>query len=51
MVLKEYDIQFTTHKVIKGSVLEDHLAHQVLDDYQSMNFEFPDENIMLVTDG
>ena len=21
-----------------------------MDDYQSMNFEFPDENIMLVTD-
>ena len=26
------------------------LAHQAVDDYQSMNFEFPDENIMLVTD-
>ena len=28
----------------------DHLAHQAVDDYQSMNFEFPDEKIMLVTD-
>ena len=26
------------------------MAHQVVDDYQSMNFEFPNENIMLVTD-
>ena len=26
------------------------MAHQDVDDYQSMNFEFPDENIMLVTD-
>ena len=26
------------------------MAHQAIDDYQSMNFEFPDENIMLVTD-
>ena len=34
----------------KLSVLEDHLAHQAVDDYQSMNFEFLDENIMLVTD-
>ena len=25
-------------------------SHQAVDDYQSMNFEFPDENIMLVTD-
>ena len=26
------------------------MAHQVVDDYKSMNFEFPDENIMLITD-
>ena len=37
-------------KAIKGSVLADHLAHQAVDDYPSMNFDFPDENIMLVTD-
>ena len=30
--------------------MADHLAHQAVDDYQSMNFEFPNENIMLVTD-
>ena len=28
--------------------MADHLAHQVVDDYQSMNFKFPDKNIMLV---
>ena len=50
MTLTEYDIQYTTQKAIKGSVLADHLAHQAVDDYQSMNFEFPDENIILVTD-
>ena len=26
------------------------MAHQAVDDYQSMNFEFPDENILVVTD-
>ena len=31
-------------------ILAYHLAHQAVDDYQSMNFEYPDENIMLVTD-
>ena len=31
-------------------MLADHLAHQAVDNYQSMNFEFPGENIMLVTD-
>ena len=50
MILTEYDIQYTTQKAIKGSVLADHLAHQAVDDYQSMNFEFPDESIMIVTD-
>ena len=44
IVLTEYDIQYTTQKEIKGSVLEDHLAHQDVDEYQSMNFEFPYEN-------
>ena len=50
MILTEYDIQYTTQKAIKGSVLEDHLAHQVVDDYQSINFEFLNENIMLIMD-
>ena len=42
----KYDIQYTTQKAIKGSVLADHLAHQVVEDYQSMKFEFQDEDIM-----
>ena len=50
MILTEYGIQYTTQKEIKGSIVADHLDHQAVDDYQSMNFEFSDENIMLVTD-
>ena len=48
MILTEYDIQYTTQKEIKGNVLDDHLAHQAVEDYQSMKFEFPDEDIMMV---
>ena len=48
MILTEYDIQYTTQKAIKGSVLADHLAHQAVEDYQPMKFEFPDEDIMMV---
>ena len=48
MILTEYDIQYTTQKAIKGSVLTDHLAHQAVEDYQSMKFDFPDEDIMEV---
>ncbi|XP_050895663.1 uncharacterized protein LOC127102327 [Lathyrus oleraceus] len=50
MALTEYDIQHVTQKVIKGSVLSDYLAHQPLEDYQSMRFEFPTEDIMLIRD-
>ena len=48
MILTEYDIQYTTQKAIKGSVLADHLAHQAVEDYQSIKFEFPDEDIRMV---
>lgn len=50
MALTEYDIQHVTQKSIKGSVLSYYLAHQPLEDYQSMHFEFPDEDIMLIKD-
>ena len=50
MALTEYDIQHVTQKAIKGSVLSDYLAQQPLEDYQSMRFEFPDEDIMLIRD-
>src|SRR3954465_5799217 len=48
IILTEYDIQYTSQKAIKGSVVADHLAHQAVDDYQEGNFDFPDEDIMLV---
>jgi ribonuclease HI len=46
MILTEYDIQYTSQKAIKGSILSDYLAEQPIDDYQPMMFEFPDEDIM-----
>ena len=50
MILTEYDIQYTTQKAIKGSVLADHLAHQPMNDYEPMKFDFPDEEIMYIRD-
>ena len=32
--------------MIKGSILADHLAHQPIEDYQPIKFDFPDEEIM-----
>src|ERR1044072_3061835 len=49
MILTEYDIQYNTHKASKGSGVADRLAHQAIDDYQSVQFEFPDEDVLLVT--
>lgn len=48
MLLLEYDIQYVTQKSIKGSVLADLLAHQTMDDYQPLKFDFSNKDIMLI---
>ncbi|XP_050889754.1 uncharacterized protein LOC127095053 [Lathyrus oleraceus] len=47
MALTEYIV---TQKAIKGSILSDYLTQQPLEDYQSMRFEFPNKDIMLIMD-
>jgi len=46
MFLSEFDIVCVTQKAIEGSALAEFLAQQVIDDYQSMQPEFPNEDIM-----
>ena len=46
MLLSEYDIEYRSQKAIKGSILADHLAHQLIEDYQSVQYDFPDEEIL-----
>ena len=46
MLLSKYDIEYRSQNMIKGSVLADHLAHQPIEDYQSMQYDFPDEEIL-----
>ena len=46
MLLSEYDIEYHAQKVVKGSILADHLAHQPLDNHESISFDFPDEDVM-----
>ncbi|XP_050896677.1 uncharacterized protein LOC127103465 [Lathyrus oleraceus] len=50
MLLTEYDIQYVTQKVIKGSVLSDYLAHLPVEGYHPLRFDFPDEDIMFIRD-
>ena len=46
MLLSEYDIEYRSQKAIKGSILADHLAHQLIEDYQSVQYDFPDKEIL-----
>ncbi|XP_050890768.1 uncharacterized protein LOC127096213 [Lathyrus oleraceus] len=48
MILIEYDIQYTTQKAIKSSIIVDYLAHQHVEDYQPMKFEFPYEDVLFL---
>lgn len=48
MLLAEYDIQYVTQKAIKRSVLADYLAHHPMEDYQTIRFNFPDEDVMVI---
>lgn len=50
MLLNEYGIQYVTQKSINGSVLADHLARQPIIDYQPIQFDFPDEDVMVIKD-
>lgn len=46
MAISEYDIEYHTQKAIKGGLLADYLAHQPVEDPQSVQFDFPDEDVM-----
>lgn len=50
MLLAEYDVQYVTQKAIKGSILSDYLAHQLVEGYQPMRFNFPNEEIPFIRD-
>ena len=46
ILLSQHDIEYHTQKAIKGIVLAEYLAHQPFDDYQSVKYDFPDEDVM-----
>jgi hypothetical protein len=35
-----------TRKAVKGSAIADHLADNVVEDYEPLDFNFPDENVL-----
>ena len=38
-----------SQKVIKGSAVADFLADRAIEDYESINFDFPNEDLMAVS--
>ena len=50
MLLTEYDIQYVSQKGIKRSVMSNYLAHLPVEGYQSLMFDFLDEDIIFNRD-
>nr|XP_034920866.1 uncharacterized protein LOC118053664 [Populus alba] len=39
---------YMTKKVVKGSAITDHLADNAVEDYEPLDFDFPDENVLSI---
>ena len=48
ILLLEFDILYVSQKAIKESAIVDFLAKRANKEYEPMNFDFPDENLMAV---
>ncbi|KAG8481686.1 hypothetical protein CXB51_026571 [Gossypium anomalum] len=48
ILLSEFDIVYVNQKAVKGSAIADFLASRALEDYEPLNFEFPNEDLMYV---
>ncbi|XP_057954079.1 uncharacterized protein LOC131148383 [Malania oleifera] len=49
MLLTEYDITYVTRKAIKRSIIAEYLTKRAMEDYQPIEFEFPDQDIDSIT--
>ena len=47
--LSEYDIQYVSQKAIKKSIVVEFLIKRALEDYEPFNFDFLDEDLMVVS--
>ncbi|KAG8475268.1 hypothetical protein CXB51_032098 [Gossypium anomalum] len=48
ILLSEFDIVYVNQKVVKGSAIADFLASRASEDYEPLNFDFPNEDLMCV---
>lgn len=49
VLLLEYNIVYVTRKVVKGSVIIDHLVDHAVEDYEPLNFDLPDKNMPITS--
>jgi len=47
VLVAKYDIVYMTRKVVKGSVIFYHLADNTINDYEPLDFVFPDEDVLV----
>ncbi|XP_016707484.1 uncharacterized protein K02A2.6-like [Gossypium hirsutum] len=48
ILLSEFDIVYVSQKAIKGSAIAEFLASRALEDYEPLNFDFPNGELMYV---
>ncbi|GKV44034.1 hypothetical protein SLEP1_g51266 [Rubroshorea leprosula] len=48
MLLSKFDIVYTTQKAIKGQAIADHLVEHAAKDYEPIDWDFLDEDILVV---
>ncbi|KAK5811446.1 hypothetical protein PVK06_026777 [Gossypium arboreum] len=48
ILLFEFDIVYVNQKAVKGSAIVDFLASRALKDYEPLNFDFPNEDLMCI---
>ncbi|KAK5786110.1 hypothetical protein PVK06_040737 [Gossypium arboreum] len=48
ILVSEFDIVYVSQKAIKGSAIAEFLASRALEDYELLNFDFPNEELMYV---
>ncbi|XP_016740205.1 uncharacterized protein [Gossypium hirsutum] len=48
ILLSEFDIVYINQKAIKGSTIAEFLASKALEDYEPLNFDFSNEDLMYV---
>ncbi|GKU89507.1 hypothetical protein SLEP1_g3636 [Rubroshorea leprosula] len=46
MLLSKFDIVYTTQEAIKGQAIADYLAKHATEDYELIDWDFPDEDIL-----